>query len=151
VAEAHPTVATQHAVRRLVAALIHFDGTQAATLARSLDDHDLAHGLPVLAVLAIAEHGELRPAQIGTLTGLTSGGVTGLIERLESAGVIERSLGMVPGDRRGVLVTLTAKGETVARQMVEAMLTPSADTDRDLAELHEALEGFRAARREGRA
>jgi hypothetical protein len=36
------------------------------------------------------------------LTGLSSGGVSKLLDRMEGAGVVKRAYGGVPGDNRGV-------------------------------------------------
>lgn len=48
-------------------------------------------------------HGPLTPGRLAELTGLTTGTVTGVIDRLERAGYVRRERD--PGDRRKVLVT----------------------------------------------
>ena len=48
-------------------------------------------------------HGPLTPGRLAELTGLTTGTVTGVIDRLEQAGYVRRERD--PGDRRRVLVT----------------------------------------------
>ncbi|MGW7680674.1 MarR family winged helix-turn-helix transcriptional regulator [Kribbella sp. NPDC054772] len=48
-------------------------------------------------------HGPLTPRQLAEYTGLTSGTVTGVIDRLESHGFVTRRPD--PGDRRKVVVT----------------------------------------------
>lgn len=63
-----------------------------------------------LTMHGLATHGSLRPSEIATITGLTSGGVSGLLERMEAAGLVTREFGLVPGDRRGVVVRLTEAG-----------------------------------------
>jgi DNA-binding MarR family transcriptional regulator len=50
----------------------------------------------------VMRHGPLAAGQLATLTGLTPGAVTGLIDRLADAGVVHRVPD--PGDRRKVLV-----------------------------------------------
>lgn len=47
-------------------------------------------------------HGPLTPGQFAELSGLTTGTVTGVIDRLERAGYVRRERD--PGDRRKVLV-----------------------------------------------
>ena len=47
-------------------------------------------------------HGPLAPGRFAELTGLTTGTVTGVIDRLERAGYVRRERD--PGDRRKVLV-----------------------------------------------
>lgn len=49
-------------------------------------------------------HGPLSPGRLAGLTGLTTGTVTGVIDRLEKAGYLRRERDVV--DRRKVLVTL---------------------------------------------
>ncbi|MCF7550584.1 MarR family transcriptional regulator [Pseudonocardia sp. WMMC193] len=48
-------------------------------------------------------HGPLSPGRLAELTGLTSGTVTGVVDRLEKAGFVRRDRD--PGDRRKVIVT----------------------------------------------
>lgn len=57
-----------------------------------------------LRCLNLLEHGPRRPSDIGSALGLTSGAVTALIDRLESAGFAQRARGV--GDRRSVQVEL---------------------------------------------
>lgn len=47
-------------------------------------------------------HGALTPGRLAELTGLTSGTVTGVVDRLEKAGFVERDRDA--GDRRKVIV-----------------------------------------------
>jgi DNA-binding MarR family transcriptional regulator len=55
---------------------------------------------------------------------ITSGAMTSRLDRLEQGGLVVRRPD--PSDRRAVLVQLTAEGEALARQAVEAVL----DADR---------------------
>lgn len=55
-------------------------------------------------VSLLAQHGSLTPGRLAGLTGLTTGTVTGVVDRLERGGYVRRQ--PVPGDRRKVLVTL---------------------------------------------
>jgi len=48
-------------------------------------------------------HGPLAPGRFAELTGLTTGTVTGVLDRLEKAGYVRRERD--PGDRRKVVVT----------------------------------------------
>lgn len=52
----------------------------------------------------LGQHGPLTPGRLAELTGLTTGSVTGVIDRLERAGYARRERD--GGDRRKVLVTL---------------------------------------------
>jgi DNA-binding MarR family transcriptional regulator len=65
----------------------------------------------MLAVAHLAQHGRLSPSALGRLLDLSSGGITALVQRLESAGHLVRR--RHPTDRRSVLVELS--GDLVAR------------------------------------
>ncbi len=79
-----------------------------------------------LRCLNLLEHGPRRPSEIGSALGLTSGAVTALIDRLESAGYARRARGV--GDRRSVHVELPPAAfarvgrlyGTIARSLSEA-------------------------------
>jgi DNA-binding MarR family transcriptional regulator len=77
------------------------DARQRAALARRLGLTDSE----VLAVQHLARAGELTPGQLGTLLQLSSGGTTGLIQRLERSGHVSRR--DHPHDRRSAIVRLT--------------------------------------------
>jgi DNA-binding MarR family transcriptional regulator len=59
----------------------------------------------MLAVAHLAQHGRLSPSALGQLLDLSSGGVTALVQRLESAGHLVRR--RHPTDGRSVLVELS--------------------------------------------
>ena len=65
----------------------------------------------MLAVAHLAQHGRLSPSALAQLLDLSSGGITALVQRLESAGHLVRR--RHPTDRRSVLVELSP--ELVAR------------------------------------
>ena len=46
-------------------------------------------------------------------SGLTSGGVTKAVSRLEDVGLVARRYGAFAEDRRGVAISLTPKGEAL--------------------------------------
>jgi DNA-binding MarR family transcriptional regulator len=75
-----------------------------------------AHGpvvldTPAVGVLVGLEmFGSLRPAALGAVLGMSSGGTTKRIDRLQARGLVARRLGAVPEDRRAVLIELTDVG-----------------------------------------
>ena len=73
----------------------------------------------------IAMHGEQTPTDIALFTGLTSGSVTSMLDRLEQAGLIQRARSAE--DRRVVLVSLTAKAQ---EKMTETVDRAQLDVDR---------------------
>lgn len=88
------------AVRQLYAAIERFDATAAAAL-----------GVDRTALRAInaMERGTVTPGGLGTELGLTSGSVTALLDRLERAGHVERSLSQEDGRRRDADLTPAAR------------------------------------------
>lgn len=84
----------------------------------------------VLALAHLARHGQLTPSALGRLLGLSSGGATTLVQRLERAGHIERADN--PRDGRSNLLRLAP--ETV-RTVGLALAPFVADLDRLAASL----------------
>lgn len=85
-------------------------------LGRAIEqEHGITHAMfEVLLILGRAGDPGLSMRAIGTERVLTTGGVTRLIDRMEAAGLVERTVDA--DDRRGRLVRLTAKGsDTVVR------------------------------------
>jgi MarR family multiple antibiotic resistance transcriptional regulator len=72
-----------------------------AALARTLGVTDVE----MLALVHLAEQGELAPSAIATLLDLSSGGATALVQRLERAGHVRRR--PHPTDRRSILIRLS--------------------------------------------
>ena len=63
---------------------------------------------------------QLRPSVFGSSLMLTSSGTTKRLDRLERAGLITRTPD--PGDRRGVLITLTPAGLELIDKVTDAHL-----------------------------
>lgn len=53
---------------------------------------------------------QARPTELAAELGLSPAGISGLLDRLEGAGLVTRRHDLVPGDRRAVLVELTDRG-----------------------------------------
>ncbi len=78
-----------------------------------------------MAVLHIGRSGQLRPGDLARRLGLTSGGVTALVQRLERAGHVRRHAH--PGDRRSTLLSL-APGTVERASAAFAPLVADLDT-----------------------
>ena len=77
--------------------------TQLRTVAMSYSEYAAMH------ILAMTGPDQpLSPSQLNQDLGLSSGGITKTVDRLESAGMVKRSPD--PKDGRGVLVSLTSRG-----------------------------------------
>jgi DNA-binding MarR family transcriptional regulator len=83
-------------IRKFIAALISFNTQVAEKVGLGLTDMQMVHRLQL--------NGPATPRQLGLWTGLSSGGVTVALDRLEKAGYIRRDAN--PDDRRSVRITL---------------------------------------------
>jgi DNA-binding MarR family transcriptional regulator len=109
----------------------------------SVGAYEYDANVSLISLYGLLVHGALRPSEIQAMTGLTSGGVSGLLERLEILGIVTRDYGMVPGDRRGVTVRLTDKGH---RDMLVVVQLRAQAVEQLLGELASVIES-RAGRR----
>ena len=83
-------------IRKFIAAAIFFNAQAAEKVGLGLTDIQIVHMLQL--------YGPATPSRLAAGTGLSSGGVTVALDRLEKAGYIRRQ--PHPTDRRSLLVTL---------------------------------------------
>src|SRR6516162_2723056 len=83
-------------IRKFIAAAIFFNAQAAEKVGLGLTDMQMVHMLQL--------YGPSTPSRLAAGTGLSSGGVTVALDRLEKAGYIRRQ--PHPTDRRSLLVTL---------------------------------------------
>jgi MarR family transcriptional regulator, organic hydroperoxide resistance regulator len=83
-------------IRKFIAASIFFNAQAAEKAGLGLTDMQMLHMLQL--------YGPSTPSQLAKWTGLSSGGVTVALDRLERAGYLRR--GPNPADRRSLLITL---------------------------------------------
>jgi DNA-binding MarR family transcriptional regulator len=83
-------------IRKFIAAAIFFNAQTAEKVGIGLTDMQMIHVLQL--------YGPATPGRLAACTGLSSGGVTVALDRLEKAGYIKR--GPNPADRRSLLITL---------------------------------------------
>jgi DNA-binding MarR family transcriptional regulator len=88
--------AIELAVRNLIAGAILFNHQVAQRVGLGASDAQFMHLLQL--------HGPLTPGRLAELSGLTTGTVTGVLDRLENAGFVRRERDA--SDRRKVIVTL---------------------------------------------
>ena len=79
----------------------------------------------VLALAHLARHGTLTPSALGRLLGLSSGGATTLVQRLERGGHVVRTVN--PSDGRSSLLQLTS---ATAHAVSRALAPLVSDIDR---------------------
>lgn len=81
------------------------------------------HENALRALVLVSDTGYSTPTEVAGFLGLTSGAVTNMIDRMTSAGLLERAPN--PNDRRGSLLRLLPDGEAVVedyRQRYTAVL-----------------------------
>jgi DNA-binding MarR family transcriptional regulator len=83
-------------IRKFIAAAIFFNAQTAEKVSLGLTDMQTIHMLQL--------YGPSTPSRLAAATGLSSGGVTVALDRLEKAGYIRRQPN--PADRRSLLITL---------------------------------------------
>jgi DNA-binding MarR family transcriptional regulator len=83
-------------MRKFIAAAIFFNTRAAEKAGLGLTDMQMVHMLQL--------YGPSTPSRLAEWTGLSSGGVTVALDRLERSGYIRR--GPNPADRRSLLITL---------------------------------------------
>lgn len=83
-------------IRKFIASAIFFNTQAAEKIGLSLTDMQVLHLLQL--------YGPATPGRLATWTGLSSGGVTVALDRLQKAGYIRREPN--PADRRSLIVTL---------------------------------------------
>jgi len=84
-------------------------------------DQELTSNVPVMVICELAMRGPLRPRQLQASTGLTSGGVTRQVDRLERQGLVTRSYGTLAKDRRATVIELTADGLQLSHRLADAV------------------------------
>ena len=103
--------------------------------------------IELLAMDLVSTVGSLSAGQLARELRLTTGAITGLVDRLERAGFAKRVAD--PDDRRRVLVTATSKerkvGELYAPLAVGLRRVIDQYSDRDLATLADFIHRFRSA------
>jgi DNA-binding MarR family transcriptional regulator len=83
-------------LRKFIASAIFFNAQAADKVGLSLTDMQMIHVLQL--------YGPATPGRLATWTGLSTGGVTVALDRLQKAGYIRREPN--PADRRSLIVTL---------------------------------------------
>jgi MarR family 2-MHQ and catechol resistance regulon transcriptional repressor len=74
------------------------------------------HEFEVILRLARTPGHHLRMTELAWAANLSTSGMTRLVDRLETAGLVERAT--CPSDRRGLEAVLTAKGQAVVEQVL---------------------------------
>jgi DNA-binding MarR family transcriptional regulator len=112
---------TNAAVERLLLMMSSYGQIVSAAMTEVSPDPELVSNAALVVLCTLDLDGPRRPGVLQELTGLSSGGVSKLLDRMETAGVVKRSYGAVPGDNRGVLVSITRRGRSVTARFTGAV------------------------------
>jgi DNA-binding MarR family transcriptional regulator len=126
--------------QRLLAVLGRLGASVHEALAERVDP-GIVKNLDILVLVTLDVEGRLRPSDIRKLTGLSSSGVTKLLDRLEQLGLVTRDFGTVRGDKRGSHVTLTPEGRVVAGQLADGLASQMDSVRTAVTELQRLVEG----------
>jgi DNA-binding MarR family transcriptional regulator len=108
---------TNTAVERLLLLMSGYERTVSAAMLDIAPDPELAGNMSLVVLCTLDLEGPRRPGELQEITGLSSGGVSKLLDRMEAAGVVKRTYGGVPGDNRGVLVSITRRGKALVARL----------------------------------
>jgi DNA-binding MarR family transcriptional regulator len=123
------------AAEELLVRMGEFGAFVSRRLSEVVGDELLVSNIAIVVLCRLDLEGPLRPNEIAELEDMTTGGVSKLLDRLESDGLVERRRGEVDADQRAVLVMITRKGRSLARKMGDVV----ADSLGDAAGFFEAL------------
>ncbi len=112
---------TTAAVERLLLLMANYGQVASRAVAAVAPDPELVTNVSLIVLCTLDLDGPRRPGVLQDVTGLSSGGVSKLLDRMEQAGVVKRTYGGVPGDNRGVLVSITRRGKALAARFCGAV------------------------------
>ena len=112
----------QEMAERLVLEMASFGSGVSAAMADAVGSSDFVANAPLQVLCLLDLDGPARPSAIGAVVGLTSGGTTKLLDRMEEAGLIRRAYGVFDDDHRGVQVSLTPRGRKLLRTAAGALV-----------------------------
>jgi DNA-binding MarR family transcriptional regulator len=131
---------SNEAVERLLLLMANYGQMVSRSLADVAPDPELVSNVSLVVLCSLDLDGPRRPGVLQELTGLSSGGVSKLLDRMEQAGVVKRTYGGVPGDNRGVLVSITRRGRALAGRFAGALAVQLPDAKALVKEIAATLE-----------
>jgi DNA-binding MarR family transcriptional regulator len=120
-AEPSPEAARISRSAEMLHAVARYGGALTTRLAERVGNQELVTNSVILLLFDLYDGTPRRPTEIGRTTGLSSGGVTKFLDRLEAAGMLIREEGHPAGDRRGVSVVITPAGRRFAEDVAAAV------------------------------
>jgi DNA-binding MarR family transcriptional regulator len=112
---------SKEAVQRLLLLVANYGRVVSAAMVGVAPDPEIVSNVSMVVLCTLDLEGPRRPGALQEVTGLSSGGVSKLLDRMEQAGVVKRTYGAVPGDNRGVLVSITRRGRSLTARFAGAV------------------------------
>jgi len=129
---------------RVLLQLARFGSGVSNSLIEATDQPEFVTNAPILVMCLLDLDGPARPGAIADTVGLTSGGTTKLLDRMEEAGLIHRTYGTIDNDHRGVQVELSVRGRTLLRQATAALVAHLPDATTTVKEIVALMEDLGA-------
>lgn len=111
-------MADREQVQHLLLLMGCFSASMSSAITQAVGP-ELSNSATITTLFLLDLEGPRRPGALQEMTGLSSGGVSKLVDRLEAQGLVRRVFGPVDGDRRAVLVQLTPKGRRLSRRIAQ--------------------------------
>ena len=108
----------QETTARLMLAMVEVALEMTEIAAEVLEEPTLSRNAPIAVLFKLWLEGDARPRDLADAIGQTSGGVSKVIDRLDEAGLVERS-GDELADGRAVLIRLTDTGSAVTDRLLD--------------------------------
>ncbi len=112
---------SQRDIEELLLRLAEFGQFISSALSEATGDAELIDNVSIMVLATLDLEGPQRPNDLKDRTGLSSGGVTKVVDRLAERGLVARAYGVIPEDHRGVLVSLTEEGRRFVGTVTEAL------------------------------
>lgn len=125
---------------RLLMLLAEFGSTVTRAMAAVVPEAELVGNAPLLVMCHIELHGPQRPNDLAAATGMTSGGLSKLLDRMEDLGVVRRERGSIQDDKRAVVVGLTEHGHELMRVVTDELAARLPQTKAIVREIVQLLE-----------
>lgn len=98
-----------------------FGHSMSSAMAAVAPAPELVANTPLVVLSHLEMHGPQRPHELAAITGMTTGGLSKLLDRMERRGVVRRVRAAVPEDRRAVVVELTDTGRDMIRRITKEL------------------------------
>jgi len=129
---------------RVLLQFARFGSGVSKSLVEATDQPEFVTNAPILVLCLLDLDGPARPGAIADVVGLTSGGTTKLLDRMEEAGLIRRTYGAIDTDHRGVQVELSVRGRTLLRQATAALIAHLPDATTTVKEIVSLMDDIEA-------